>query len=569
MFNKNNARPAYAHANLGRSGTSHSFDNFTFSSADDTNEYNAFNSQNRSQRRPSNNANKAPKRKPDKTIYISPSLIAGVIAAMAILVLIVIIIVAAASGGKDIKYENNAFVLYTDVDGNYYISVNGNTIDAASFEGKVSLRESADRSFAYVEESFGNELNIYVLNTKELIPVNISPVDDILAYSEYEPGIVYKDNGTTYLYTEEHLEEIITNDTSAYNFSISGDGTTVVYSTINAEKKVSLNIFKSGENSEKIASGQIFANKVSFDGSYVYCYALVADDNENQTYRLYMIDATDGYEKIAIGDGTTPKGSGIIPVGVNAMNAQGNEIIYFTTVNNEIVSHIYSVKKNESYTIAKGYFTSAIIDPEIVCLETFKDSYVQNASSDQTGSTYYVNNKYEPEKLAEYVGTFSPNEDYFYYINGEATLIQLDLNDDNHKPERVLTDVKEFAVTQKGNVYILTTDHILRFYEVADNKKSKITEEADQIVMQDYSNILYFSEIDSVAVYSTKEGSAKESVEFDKSDISALPEFKYTNMSKTYAYYYDADNVGLKLYYSSNGKKFKLVTSECAQVIYD
>ena len=80
--------------------------------------------------------------------------------------------------------------------------------------------------------------------------------------------------------------------------------------------------------------------------------------------------------------------------------------------------------------------------------------------------------------------------------------------------------------------------------------------------MYNYSNTLYFSESDSVAIYSTKEGSSKDSVEFAKEALSGLPEFMNSNSSHTYATVLDED-IGTNIFYTSNGRKFKAIASDC------
>jgi hypothetical protein len=140
--------------------------------------------------------------------------------------------------------------------------------------------------------------------------------------------------------------------------------------------------------------------------------------------------------------------------------------------------------------------------------------------------------------------------------------MQVDLNDKKLTSERILSDVSDFAVTQKGNLYILDADSTLRYYETSENKKSPISISVSAISMYHYSNTLYFSESDSVAIYSTKEGSVKASVEFNKKAIKGLPEFINPNSSHTYATVLDED-AGLELFYTSNGKKFKSIAEKC------
>ena len=510
--------------------------------------------------RRSNPNRQPPKKREEKQIEIPLSTLVTAVVILAVLVLTIIIIAGVSSSGKDIRFSDDAYALYFDSENNVCISVNGKALDA-TFEGEISLREAKDRSFAYIEESSGDRHNVYILNGKTMEQVNISPVN-VLAYCDFTPAVVYEYGGDVYLYTEKHGEEIITSNETAlkFKFAISGDGNTVVYNEtdISNGNKVYMYAFTSGKISEKAAIGcyPAFDNinsvsPVSYDGSYIYCYGYTKNEAQK---KLYVVDVDDNYTK-------TPVGEGVFG-GITAMNKNGDEIIYYTVKDKENTSHIYSAKKEVSYVIANGFFRPVSIDPEIACFKTFKGAYLQSSSTQKESATYSLNNKYIPTKIASFVGTFDPRGDYFYYINEEKTLIQIDLNDKKLTANRILSDVSDYAITQKGNLYILDADSTLRYYETGENKKSPISMSVSEISMYHYSNTLYFSESDSVAIYSTKEGSSKDSVEFNKTAIKGLPEFMNPNSSHTYVTVLDED-AGLGLFYTSNGRKFKAISSDC------
>jgi hypothetical protein len=523
-------------------------------STDEFNEFNSFDSYSKN-----NSGREKYERSHGGRNNFSPMRSIAVIAIAAVIILAIIIISAlASSGSKGILYKDNAYIVYEDNGGNTFVSVNGNTLDA-SFEGTVTLHEAKDRSFAYIEEVFDKQYNIYILENKKMTPVTLSPATDILAYAEYEVGVVYKDGNEVYLFTEDHGEELITNDETAKNFKISGDGKTVAFTKIDVENgnKINLFIFTAGKSTEK-ATSACYPAAVSYDGEYVYCYGYTKTDKQK---KLYVMD-TDNFDRIAVGTGVFGD--------IIAMNSDGDEIIYYTVSTNENgatenTSHVYSVRKEAVHTIAKGFFVPTIVDPDIACPATFKDTYVNSASSESEGSTYYINRKYVPSKIASYIGTFSPDGDYFYYLNLEAQLVQVDLNDKGYAASRVLSDVTNYAVTQKGNIYAIDVNSTLRFLEIDDNKKTKISETANELVMYGYANLLYFTENDSVSVLSTKEGSSKDAVKFDKAALAGLPKFKYDGNSKNYVLVYDSD-IGWKIFYTSNGKKFKLVMADCNNI---
>ena len=550
MFNKNNMRPAYAMGTANNNGPASNSvkDSFKFQNAgtgaDEFNEFNSFDSS-RKQSAPQRKA--AHKKK--KQGFNTNIIIAAAVAAAVILLSVIIIAACASSSGKGIKYDDNAYIVYTDADGKYYIALNGDVIDA-SFEGEVSIIEAADRSFAYVEEKCVDGWNVYVLDGKEMVAINIAPIDIIHAYAPYEPGIVYNDDGDVYLYTEKYLEELVTDDETAKNFVISGDGTTVAYNVTDAENsnKENLELFTYGEHSELIAS-LLEPVALSYDGSYVYC----CGGTQTLSRKLYYIDVEDNNALNPISDSEFDM--------ILQMNAKGDEIIYSTISEASNFSHIFSVKKEKSFTIAKGYFQYVAIDPEIACPATFKDCYLQNASSLEEGSTYYVDKKFNANKIASAVGSFSPNGQYFYFLNSEKTLVQIDLEaKDGNNTARILTKVIDFEITEKGNLYVLDENGFLRFYNVADKTKPRIDENVAEISLYDYANTLYYTKLDSVSVYSSKEGSAAKTVEFDGAALTGIPEFKYENSAKTYSFLYDPD-IGWKIFYTNNGKKFKAIAN--------
>jgi hypothetical protein len=87
--------------------------------------------------------------------------------------------------------------------------------------------------------------------------------------------------------------------------------------------------------------------------------------------------------------------------------------------------------------------------------------------------------------------------------------------------------------------------------------------------MYNYGNTVYFSEEGDtdVSVFISKEGSAKEICKFGSTQINNVPYFTHPTSKKTYAVYYDNDTDAMALYYTSNGKRFKLVTQDCGSVV--
>jgi len=161
--------------------------------------------------------------------------------------------------------------------------------------------------------------------------------------------------------------------------------------------------------------------------------------------------------------------------------------------------------------------------------------------------------------------TIDPSGRYLYYVNEDTELYQIDLKDEKYDPIRMTEDVIEFYITEKGNIYFLESDGTLRFREANKKKNNRIAEDVLDISFYRYANTLYFTKDEAVNIFMTKEGSAEENVKMDSAQVTALPRFTNANGKQTYAAYYDVDDGG-KIFFTSNGKKFKMVTSNCEEI---
>ena len=78
-----------------------------------------------------------------------------------------------------------------------------------------------------------------------------------------------------------------------------------------------------------------------------------------------------------------------------------------------------------------------------------------------------------------------------------------------------------------------------------------------------YSNILYFDVDDDTKAYCTEEGSAKEIAEFARTEIYTAPEFVDGAQKRTFAYVKNSDTELYDIYYTSSGKTYKLIATDC------
>ena len=101
----------------------------------------------------------------------------------------------------------------------------------------------------------------------------------------------------------------------------------------------------------------------------------------------------------------------------------------------------------------------------------------------------------------------------------------------------------------------------LSYYEVSKDKSTRIRDGVEKISMYSNSNKLYFQPTDSVTIFSTEEGSKEKEVKFDSVAINNTPIFSHSNIQKTFAAVYDADNDEWRIYYTSNGRSYKYVAA--------
>lgn len=574
MLYRNNMRPAYATAggeSSAKDDRSEIKNFFTRSEADDAARMGG---QRPNTARPAGASAPRPNRRParpNNNAALWKYIAVAAAAVVAIVLLIVIIVAIFSAPKKNLKIEDNIYFSYVDSDGKYHIVSNGDTLKQ-TFEGEVQLIPAADASFAYVIENTSGEeeagYKMYILNGRNLKSIEAT-ADKIIDLAEYEPGIVYQENGRFYYYSSDDHSPI-TSDDSADNFIISGDASAVVY-TMDSSKEsdqVELKYFCNG-GSLKVGPYNFVPSAVSNDGKYVYgifrnvlCYLEIEDDGEN-------------FEQEVITNNTYGEITGI-----TGINVKGDEIIFAAQPANKDnpISYMYKVGDSEPTQIAEGTFTPVYANKAVVCPETFLNSYFECKKSfvDEEGdvtteiSTYYLDKNDGARKMADAKGTFSPDQKYFYYIE-DKNLVRIPLNskDFSKDADVVFSDASDFAIIENGDLYVMVEDVDLGFIYFVDSsttKKSRVSHTADLDSMQVCANSIFFSETDDedvTTIYVSNEGSAKEEAEFKSSTPATIPVIKMGSGKRGYAYFVD-ENGNTKLFYTSNGKKFSIISDACS-----
>lgn len=571
MFLNNRMRPAFATVgacNDAPSRCKNRKDALMLDANSAADDFGAFTNDQTRERAPRRERPAMPPRKQKKSF--NKLWILVIVAVVAVVLLSILVVSIIRNSSKDIHYTDNTYLAYLEGNGTYRVAVNGSLLEQ-TFEGETRIIPSLDRSFAYIECNSADGYLIYLVKGKKLTAITTEDyeISEILGYAENEPGVLYREEGNVYIYNEELGEDLIDKNVDAANFIISGDASTVIYTRPLEDSAGEYRIYMYRDGSSApIGVKNCTPIKISEDGEYVYGEG----SPDGIISKLFCITTKDG-EKYPVCDANFG--------GITAMNATGTEIIYYTISEDaKVTASIYSAKKNENFEIAKskGAFFPATVDPDVARYGTFADCYLQSVSlssmltdSENTtsGYTYYVNKKFETQQIANALGQFSPDEKYFYYVNTKNSLYQVDLSDLDNAPKKIYEDTADFAITQKGNIYMLGDEGLLYFYKASTGKKTPISKFAEAISMHHYGNKLYFvNEGEEGKVYVTEEGSAKELVKFDKNEVSTLPEFNNTYSKKSFAYFYDEAS-GYSLFYTANGKSFKLLTTDCEAIETD
>ena len=587
MLNNNAMRPAFASVGApepsGRESGNRNFVAFSASADDD---FNAFGDTSPKKQpapeRPKQQKSQQPPRKPQRRRQsVDPKmLLIGAAVLVAIILVVALFIAVFSSPGKDIERENNAYMVYTDLDGLYHVMANGKEIKE-TFEGEITLVPAKDNSFAYIFEEIvteeGNTVYLmYILKGKKLSLVE-AEADKIITYADYEPGIIFKMGSIVQLYSENSFEDI-SSDSSASNFLISGDATTVVYTEKSGRDgdQTQIKYFRNAGFNDIGETEGLTPAAISIDGKYVYAYT--------EQNALYYIEVT--------GSGTKFKEHSIIGansysfVAITDMNADGSEILFNYEFNGRIACFIYRVGDKKETQIGEGKFVYSPSERDVVAPATFVGSYLTatRTTTDEDGRTTTVNSTYlydggkGARKVADALGQFSPDGKYFYYIDSaNADLVRVKLSSKDFEADsKVITKaVDSFVVTEKGDLYqyskpTSSSGGKITFKKASDTTSRSISSKPISGSMFICGNTLYFAEgaNDEIKLFSSSNGATQEEVTFKNIAFGSTLTVEVNGTGAGYAYFVDADG-NTVLLYTEDGEDFDVVAESCIIPGYD
>ena len=481
--------------------------------------------------------------------------------------------------GSDVEIEDNAYLLYTDDDGIYRLLVNGESVEH-NFRGKPWLVSAADNSFAYVFDETDEGTVMYIVKDGEIEAVNAGEaIAEIVTVSTLKPGIVYVkeySSGDQYmLYNETSGARRITGESkNPEAFCISADGETVAFTVMNKNEECVLSLFKDGTTtttSIENCTPELLTGK----GEYVYYSAENGDGilklgvYNISTEKAYNVESSDNFREIV------------------AVNVGGDEIIFTADNPNyepfeseelegdidipnifsdkSVCTYLYRYKEKKAedriVKLGEGRFTPMKLDSSVAVHGNFADTYFSSMYN-----TVHVESNY---KLTTVIGNtltykekISSDKKYFYYIDSEADLHKKTLGKSGDVI--IASDVIDFEISEKGNLYILTAGGLdvkeLVFYDNAKNRTEVTSFEVTSFSFYDYADRIYYAELDisadGITVKSAKDSATGDYANFGSFGISSLPYFSHPNQKTCYAVVYDYNAETYQIYYTSDGNKF-------------
>lgn len=648
MLFKNNMRPAFATAGATDRTGSHLSkikDFFTRSEQSADDDFNAFGSTSDKQQRsapPRQERPQQPKRppqkrkKPSSPIQWRPILtIAAAVAAVILLITIIVVIICAAPA-KNIEAEDNIFTVVLDEKNNYRIVSNGELLDEEFKADSVKIIPADNYAFAYVEVAVSTGKNpgieMYILEDNELEKVPHVAIE-IYAYAAYEPGIVFKDKDFFRHYTPDEDSTIApaplegTSIINTDSFCISGNANAVAFTTLTADGiHSSLNYFVDGLSDEVTIGKQALLDftplKLSIDGSYIYGVksSKFDEDNVPAEQSLSYIFTEDEGESFTGGNIVSMSKYGTLVQKKNNetnkaiagsvelyTNVDGDEIVFVTEKASEelddesagassVSTYMCQIESKSLELLCKGSYRPVFINKAVVCPETFIDTFFECETTkqavdaegepitQQVQATYFIKKGDGVKLVAEALGKFSPDGDYFYFLDVSSTAnsktesknlkrVPLDSDDFVKDAELVVNYVNNFHIIENGDIYLFTQGNdnrgYITYYDSSTGKRPIVDSNIDFDSIAPCADSVFYTKTDdkgTKTTYISTENSTPEVVDFDSVTPSQAPVVLSGYGDNAYILLRDKSNKDY-LFYTSNGTKFSDVMDGSCKIL--
>lgn len=511
----------------------------------------------------------------------------AIIAVVAIIIIIAIVIAIINAPGSNMKKSDTVYLKYQDADGKYHIIIDDEIQEDYVFENEIELTPAENNNFAYIIETSSDGKNMHILYKNGDLVSATQSATDIITKATLSPGIVYtiEANSTqnVYCFTGENSDMLVDKNPSASNFVIAPDASALYYTITTDEGVSQLRKYADSATTPLSSYNGFIPKTLSPNGDYLY---------GTKDAVLYCIDTTDTDDK---GLHPTHKiASGVSDsLAITAINADGDQIIYESNGS----SYFYELEEKASL-LGEGRFKSVHPDPVVIYEDSLLNSYFEvtaayvteddsedsdddNSDGSTMGYTCFLNSKKEVKKLADFLGQFSPDGKYFYYVKdpGENSLLikvslsSKDFDSSKHETVSQSVGVVNFFITQKGDLYMVCNEGLgeeglvtVNFCEDSSSVAQTIKRNVDADSVYLAVNTLYFSVTTTddagataTKVYSSTNGSNPAAADFEDINPTVAPQIIMGAHENGYAYI--IGDTEIQIFYTSNGKSFEFITS--------
>lgn len=481
--------------------------------------------------------------------YMIPAIIAVAVIAL-IAVRIVLLNTTASKSGA----ERDLACLTTD-GGTVYVINKGKVV------GKVS------ESSGYCVYSMDNSCGVFNTHDAALYYFNSKSVKKIVSDIEYDinnfclsadgSSVAYLKDGSLYVYTVSNEKNTKIAD-DVYNYTISPNGSAVLYSCNNDDRETVCYIYCKGETTKidgkntapvAIADNAKYAYYTKANDSYYdrALYVYVKNDSVKLSSNLSdsilfnkdlseIIYSNDKGCYISIDGNESEK---ILNKKINSMVSPyySDSFDYITTT-----ARIYNVDTLKDHI----FFTAGEYDSSTYTI-TYELRYVKN-----------VKNEWSADKIAtaDDAVVSSDYKSLAYLRNGKLYYIK-NVAKNSDEPVELADDIMSFIASDDlGYFYAIDEDEVLQY---VDHKQTKRI--SDDVSSYDYARNTdgYVFFISDDALYSALKNKSKEKISGNECDIADL------NGCVFYAEYEDSGD-DYDVYANTSGKKFERILKNAADL---
>lgn len=454
---------------------------------------------------------------------------------------------AGASANMDDTLVFGAYVC----NGKLTVAINDETYEWGNTTADLRLYEGANRSFSFLHDADGKR--VFVVQEKDTD--TLTDIESILAVAACAPSMICRKSDGVYVYHDGELNQVTTDQTAA-NFVISGDGSTVLYSTDNGQNRhlrvrVSDRDVLVAQNPNVVPVAASLEGDVYFgvrtDGSQLYRFESDRDELLTPAYTEVSMPEIGRFG------------------GALGMTEDAESLLFYMYAGDDERTYLYDEKDERFTLLADDILIPDDTAWDSVYPETFMNRFFVEPDDDEL--TTYVLKEDGIREIAEKPGKITPNGKEFYFIDDGGRLIRVTVGTKTKEPTQAVVSesVRAFELTASGDAYYVKAENGLSsiyYYNAAKKKSTVVSNECQPASLMVVGDHAYFctDAASGSSLYHTKDGKIASLVEdqFDDTTPKGAPTLLASRGDHALVYF-EADRT---LFYTKNGKKFKQVASD-------